>query len=91
MIELQSRNIRCEREKYLDVMYKEHPVGVFRADIVVEDAIIIECKVAEGIALHHELQLFNYLRATGLEYGIIIKFGPGKMEWKRKFLNSASN
>ena len=73
----------CERQKPIDVFYKEEKVGSYFADIIVEDSVIIELKAAEGIAEEHEFQLINYLKATEIEVGLLLNFGK-KPQFKRK-------
>ena len=63
-------------------MYDNAIVGEYFADLLVENAIIIEIKAAKAISIEHEAQLLNYLKATQLEVGIILNFGP-KAEFKR--------
>ena len=72
-------------EKPIEVFYKGEIVGAYRADIVVEDKIIIETKVCDEIALAHEFQVVNYLKASKIDYGIIINFGTLPLGIKRKF------
>jgi GxxExxY protein len=60
----------------MTVTYRGVDVGAYRADLVVDGKVIIEGKVADKIVRGHELQLLNYLRATGLTVGMILNFGP---------------
>lgn len=62
-------------EKQITVSYKGINVGSFRADIVVEDCLIIELKAVEALSMAHEVQLVNYLTATGIENGLLVNFG----------------
>jgi len=75
LIELQSFNLKCERQKQLDVFYKGKKVGEYFADIIVEDKVIIELKAAETLIPEHEAQLLNYLKATSIEVGLLLNFG----------------
>ena len=59
-------------------------VGVFAADIVVEELLILELKSVKGILKVHEMQLVNYLTSTGKPVGLIINFGELKVEIKKK-------
>lgn len=85
IMELRGKGISCEMEKPIEVFYKGEIVGAYRADIVVEDKIIIETKVCDEIALAHEFQVVNYLKASKIDYGIIINFGTLPLGIKRKF------
>ena len=60
----------------MNVQFEGVEVGVYRADLIVDGKVIVESKVADKIARVHELQLLNYLRATGLTVGLILNFGP---------------
>ena len=82
-MELQERGLKCECEKELKVYYKNKVVGTYRADIVVEDIVILELKVVSSLRLEHEWQLINYLKATDLQVGLLLNFGL-KAEMKRK-------
>lgn len=90
-VEFKELGIECSLEEPLTVIYKGRPVGQYRADIIVEKSIIIELKVCESIAKEHEYQLVNYLRATGINHGLIINFGETPMKFKRKFRNPQKN
>ncbi len=75
MIELTSMHLICERQKPLDVYFKEKKVGEYFADIIVEDKVIIELKAAEGLIPEQEAQLLNYLKATNIKVGLLLNFG----------------
>jgi GxxExxY protein len=74
-VALAKRGVQCAREVPMDVQFEGVEVGVYRADLIVDGKVIVECKVAEKIVRVHELQLLNYLRATGLSVGLILNFG----------------
>ncbi|MFI5231383.1 MAG: GxxExxY protein [Gemmatimonadales bacterium] len=86
-IELAKRGLKSERELPLTVRYDHKVVGVFRADLIVEEKVIVESKVAEKIVHVHEMQLLNYLKATGINVGLILNFGP-QPTFRRMFLSS---
>lgn len=89
--ELQSQGLLCEAEKPVKVYYKNLTVGDYRADIILENKIIIELKAAQSLVYEHELQLINYLKATDIEVGLLLNFGE-KPEFKRKiFTNENKN
>ena len=64
------------------VRFREQVVGDFRADLPVENAVIVEIKAAKALESAYEAQLLNYLRATEIEVGMLMNFGP-KPEFKR--------
>ncbi len=82
--ELRSRGLTAEKEIPIPVRYKNHIVGDFRADILVNDSIIIELKAVREINPIHEAQLVNYLVATGIDYGYLINYGGDKYRIIRK-------
>ena len=59
-------------------------MGDFEADVIVESTIILELKAIEHLAKIHEVQLVNYLTATGFDVGLLINFGAESLEFKRK-------
>ncbi|MHC4120920.1 MAG: GxxExxY protein [Planctomycetota bacterium] len=84
LIELEKAGLCCESQKPIVVKYENQVVGEFKADIVVEDTVIVELKSVIQIAQAHEVQLVNYLVATGKPVGLILNFGEQKVEVKRK-------
>ena len=59
-------------------------VGSFKADILVEDTVIVELKSIRSLSLAHEVQLVNYLVATGKPVGLLINFSEKQVEVRRK-------
>ena len=75
-IELGLRKIPHEVEKKIQIYYRGIPLEkYYRADIVCYDNIILELKAVERILPEHRAQLFNYLRLTNSEIGILMNFG----------------
>jgi len=72
------------------LQYKGTIVGDYIADIVVEDNVIIECKAVDRVIDMHELQIKNYLKATGIEVGLLLNFGKS-LEIRRKYVPSDVN
>jgi GxxExxY protein len=75
-IALTNRGMEAECEVATTVFFREHPVGNFRADIVVNRMILLELKALPQLELSHTAQLINALRASGLEIGLLLNFGP---------------
>ena len=67
--------LRVERQRILAVWFRGIKVGDFRADIVVEDKILLELKAARAIERSHEAQLLHYLRSSEIEVGLLLNFG----------------
>ena len=88
MIELRNNSLQCSQQAPIKVYYQQSQVGIYFADILVENKIILELKAGEGaIILEHELQLVNYLKATEYEVGLILFFGE-KPTMKRKIFTN---
>ena len=74
--ELQKRNLRVERQKSLPVVYEEVRLEEgYRADLIVEDKVIVELKSVETVAPVHKKQVLTYLRLSNLKLGLLINFG----------------
>lgn len=84
-IELNKLGIPHERQAPLKVTYDGHIVGEFAADILIEGELVVELKAVAKLATVHEVQLVNYLAATGINIGLLINFGPDKVDVKRKY------
>ena len=85
MIELESAGLRSEKEVPIAVAYKGVRVGDHRADIVVENRLILELKAVVALNAAHEAQLVNYLNATGIDDGLLINFGAASLQHKHKY------
>ena len=85
IFELQEAGHKVESEKNITVKYRETVVGAFIADLVVDDILIIENKAIQKLAVSHEVQLVNYLTATGINEGLLLNFGGPRLEFKKKF------
>jgi len=89
--ELRKSGLYCQEEHPICVFYDGIKVGDYRADIIVNDLVIIENKAAEGLSEENEFQLINYLKATQIEVGLLLNFGR-KPEFRRKiFTNDKKN
>ncbi len=84
LIELRREGMEAASQQPIVVRYDDAVVGEFVADIVVEDTIIVELKSVRRLVLSHEVQLVNYLVATGKPVGLLLNFGETKVEVKRK-------
>ena len=82
--ELRKLGLRVECEKPIQVVYDGVVVGDFSADMLVEGVVMIENKAAQTLNPAHEVQLVNYLTATGIEVGLLLNFGAERLEFKRK-------
>ena len=82
-IELRLRKIPYERQKPIDVVYKDSLAKQFVCDFIVYDKIIVELKAIKKISDIERAQMLNYLKATGLNLGLILNFGSSSLEVKR--------
>lgn len=82
-VELLRRGATVEIEKRLRVHYKGVVVGDYDADLLVDDCVIVEIKIASEYNKRDEAQLLNELKATGLKVGMLVNFGRYKLEYKR--------
>ena len=87
LIELRRRGLKAESQVPIEVQYKGELVGDYFADIIVEDRIVLELKAIEKLQKVHEAQLLNYLKATGIQIGLLVNFRYPKAEIKRMVLN----
>jgi GxxExxY protein len=84
MIELGLTGLNASQQQPIQVHYNGQIVGEYQADIVVDDKVILEIKSIDRIVDIHEIQLKNYLKATGIEVGLLINFGKS-VEIRRKY------
>ena len=89
-IALHSKGLLVEREEIVEVVFRSEIVGVFRTDLVVNEAVIVELKCTRTIDSNHEAQLLNYLEATGCEVGLLLNFGT-KAQFRRMIFENARN
>ncbi len=87
IIDFKAEDISAVAQSPIKVLYKNELVGEYYADILVDDKIIVEIKATRTLALEHEAQLLNYLKATNIEVGLLLNFGP-KPQIKRKVFDN---
>jgi GxxExxY protein len=87
-IELGKLGLKVEPEKRILVYYEGQVVGEYYADLLVNDRVIVELKSVQQLTDVHEAQLLNYLKATPIEVGLVLNFGP-KPEHQRKIYDNA--
>ena len=81
--ELRSHGITVREEIEFKIDYKGANVGRYIADMIVADRIIVEIKAVECIVPAHIGQTLNYLRASGLQNGLVLNFGSSRLGFKR--------
>ena len=83
-IELSKQGLLAQQQTSISVYYEGENVGDYYADLWVEERIIVELKAVQTLTKEHEVQLVNYLTATGLDTGLLLNFGAS-VQAKRKF------
>lgn len=79
--EISERGLFYERQKEIPVIYKERKMEIgFRADLIVEQKVIVEIKSIEVLSPVHHKQLLSYLRLTGLTVGLLINFNEALLK-----------
>ena len=85
--ELNLREISFERQKELDIYYKDLLIPrKYKPDLIVENKVIVEIKATSGLTEVEEAQLLNYLKATKMRLGLLLNFGAKSLEVKRRIL-----
>jgi len=85
--ELNLREISFERQKELNIYYKDLLIPKkYKPDLIVEDKVIVEIKATSGLTEIEEAQLLNYLKATKMRVGLLLNFGKRSLEVKRRIL-----
>lgn len=88
MIEFKREGIPSVPQSPIRVFYDGQVVGEYYADILVDNKVIVEIKVSKALIEEHEAQLLNYLKATDIEVGLLLNFGP-KPEIKREAFDNS--
>ena len=87
LIEVLKAGLQAEKDKKIQVYYDTQLVGDYMADIIVEGKVILELKSVKELHPAHSAQIINYLKATGIEVGLLINFGES-VEIKRKVFST---
>ena len=83
MVLLNKKSIKAKQQFPVPVHFENVVVGEYFADFMIEDKILVELKTVEKITNVHFAQVLNYLKATGIKLGLLINFGPRKLEYER--------
>ncbi|MEE9523515.1 MAG: GxxExxY protein [Thermodesulfovibrionales bacterium] len=81
-IALTGQKLSVERQREVSVYFRGNNIGNYKADMIIDNMVIVGLKAAHHIDPVHEAQLINYLRATDIEIGLLLNFGR-KPEFKR--------
>ena len=75
ILELRKAAHSVTQQAPIEVLYEGEVVGQYAADLIVDDKVIVEVKAVRRLDEVHEVQLVNYLKATGIEVGLLLNFG----------------
>ena len=87
VIELLALGLLVECQKQIPVYYAGQLVGEYFADVMVNGVVMLELKAVQRLLEEHEAQLLNYLKATPVEVGLLLNFGPSPT-FKRKLYDN---
>ena len=87
MIEFRKTALPAVSQSPIKVVYDDEIIGEYFADILIDKKVIIEIKSAKNLTVDHEAQLLNYLKATKIEVGLLLNFGP-EPEIKRRVFDN---
>lgn len=87
-IELRILGLKASQQVPLEVYYEGSLVGEYAADILVNEVVMLELKAVRQLNQDHDAQLLNYLKATPVEVGLLLNFGPKPQHLRRVFDNS---
>lgn len=82
-VALTQKDLDVEAQKQIQVTFRNHNVGTFYADLLIENKVLVELKAVQAILPEHQAQVINYLNATGIKVALLINFGNSKLEFKR--------
>jgi len=86
---LRKAGLKVEQQYPLQVVDEDGTIlGDFIADLYVENCLVVELKACKAIIGDHIAQLLGYLRASGIEHGLLINFGASKLEVKKYVLSN---
>ena len=86
VLALREVGLGIEQQVVLAVGFRGSIVGEFRADIIVERRVVLEIKAVQSLALAHQAQLINYLKASKIRIGLLLNFGP-QAQFERRIFN----
>lgn len=83
LIALRDKGVEAQSQVPLTVSFRGEVIGNYFADILVDNAVIIELKTVHTLLPEHQAQVINYLTATGFEVGLLVNFGKPRLEYRR--------
>jgi GxxExxY protein len=83
VVELQAMGRKVEQQRTFEIRYRGELVGIYQADLIVDDEVVVELKAARSLEPLHRAQCMNYLRAANLAIGLLINFGLPRIDIQR--------
>jgi GxxExxY protein len=83
---MSSDRSNANTQKEFRVLYRDKEVGVYSADMVVDEKVIVEVKAVEPLTDVHRAQLLNYMRLAGLRVGLLFNFAGKRLQYERMVL-----
>ena len=83
VIALKQRDLTLDIEKSFEVYFRQQKIGLYIADLVVNNTVIVELKCCKSLLGEHQAQTINYLAAADLPVGLLVNFGHRNLEYKR--------
>jgi GxxExxY protein len=90
-IEMNRYGIASIAQAPISVYYEGYTVGEYFCDLLADGKVIIEIKATRSLLPEHEAQLLNYLKATDIEVGLLLNFGPNPEVKRKAFSNNRKN
>lgn len=87
--ELEGRKLKVERQKQIEIYYKERKVGIYIPDFIINDLVLLELKSKPRIYKEDERQFWLYLQGSPYKIGLLVNFGPEKLEVIRRVYDKA--
>ena len=85
MVALKEVGLSAVQQVPIKARYHGVVVGDFIADLIVENALVVELKAVASLVPVHEVQLVSYLKATNMQDGLLLNFGSQSLQYKRKY------
>lgn len=83
IIAMKEKGLHVQAEKRFEEHFRGLKAGVYIADLIVNEKVILELKCSDQLLSEHQAQLINYLKVSGILVGLLINFGKKKIEYKR--------
>lgn len=90
-ITLQKHGYRVDRQKRINIYFKDEKVGSYVPDKIINEIILLEIKCKPFITKEDERQFWHYLKASPYKLGFLINFGPKRLEFRRRIYDQARN